>query len=117
MKRPWIYLLTLLAVAGQLAHAHSELLSSVPNDADVLASSPKEVMLDFSEPVKLTALSVERSGEAKQALGPLPTEATQHFAVAAPVLGPGEYVVNWRALSEDTHVMSGVLHFTVGASH
>jgi hypothetical protein len=37
------------------------------------------------------------------------------FAVALPAtIGDGHYVVAWRALSEDTHVMNGEFMFTVG---
>lgn len=116
MKRRWIALLVPFAAGAQLAYAHSELSASVPADKATLAEAPKEVVLDFSEPVNLTALSLERSGEAKQSLGPLPAAAAAHFAIAAPALSSGDYVVDWRALSDDGHVMSGALHFTVGAA-
>ena len=112
--------LTILAIAflsavAQLAYAHTELSSSVPAADAVIATAPKEIMLHFSEPVRLTALSVQKQGEAKQSLGPLPRDASEHFMVAAPALGEGQYSVSWRALSEDTHVMTGEFAFTVGA--
>ena len=106
---------TLLAVVGQLAYAHTELSASVPADNAVLAAAPKEVMLHFSEPVRLTALSLQKQGQAKQSLGPLSADASEHFLVAAPTLSEGQYTVSWRALSEDAHVMTGEFAFTVGA--
>lgn len=113
MKKLIVSFMVLFAAAAQLAQAHSELTSSVPTDKAMLGSAPKEIVLDFSEAVQLTALSLERQGEAKQSLGPVPAEAAEHFLVSAPALSPGEYVVTWRALSDDAHVMSGELHFTL----
>jgi methionine-rich copper-binding protein CopC len=80
-------------------------------------------MLHFSEPVRLTALVVTRTGEAKRELGPLPTERLKDFAVASPGLQKGQYTVSWRALSQDAHVMTGEFTFAVseavaaGAAH
>lgn len=117
MRSLSIAMLILFAAAAELAYAHAELESSIPTDKAMLSAPLKEVVLDFSEAVNLTALSIERNGEAKKDLGPLPTDAAQHFAVAAPSLSAGQYMINWRALSDDAHVVSGTLHFTVGASH
>jgi methionine-rich copper-binding protein CopC len=115
MKKMVISGIALVAVLGQLAYAHTELSGSMPADQAVLDAAPKEVMLHFSEPVRLTALSVQKQDESKQSLGPLPAEAGEHFMVDAPALGEGHYTVSWRALSEDTHVMTGEFSFAVGA--
>jgi methionine-rich copper-binding protein CopC len=115
MKKLMTYVVALFAVAGQVAHAHTELSASMPADQAALDAAPKELMLHFSEPVRLTALSVQKQGESKQSLGPLPAEASPHFTVAAPALSEGQFMVSWRALSEDTHVMTGEFVFTVGA--
>jgi methionine-rich copper-binding protein CopC len=55
-------------------------------------------------------------GAAQQDLGPLPTTASEHFSVAAPVLAKGHYWVSWRALSADSHVVSGEFMFVIGAA-
>ncbi len=121
MKKLAIYSLVLLAFTGQVAFAHTQLSASMPADKAVLETAPDEVALDFSEAVRLTALSIQRQGDANQDLGPLPSETSRHFAVPAPELASGDYVVAWRALSEDTHVMRGEFTFTVSvqgsASH
>src|SRR3970040_1943719 len=110
-----ISIAAVLAVVGQLAYAPTELSQSMPADKAVLEAAPKEVMLHFSEPVRLTALSVQKQGESKQSLGPLPADAGEDFLVGAPTLSDGQYPVSGRALSEDTHVMTGEFAFTVGA--
>lgn len=112
----WLQALSVLALTVSAAHAHTQLSVSVPADGATLSDPPKEVMLHFSEPVKLTMLTVQRDNNEKRNLGPLPTQANVVFTVAAPALEKGSYVVSWRALSEDTHVMTGEFTFSVGAS-
>ena len=113
MNKLAIYSVVLLAFAGQVAFAHTQLSGSMPADKAVLENAPDEVALDFSEAVRLTALSIQRQGDATRDLGPLPAEMSRHFAVPAPELRAGSFVVSWRALSEDTHVMTGEFTFTV----
>lgn len=105
----------LLAALSQLAYAHTELAGSMPADQAALEAAPEELMLHFSAPVRLTALGVQHAGGKKQDLGPLPTVVGEDFAIAAPAgLADGAYTVTWRAMSEDTHVMTGEFVFTVG---
>lgn len=98
------------------AHAHTHLKMSMPAENAVLKGSPAEIMLHFSEPTRVTALSIQKEGEkAQQSVAGLPKEASAALAVPVPALAPGRYAVNWRAVGGDNHVMSGVLHFTVEA--
>jgi len=109
--------MTIALIAAQPAFAHTELAATVPADRSTLAAAPEKLELEFSEPVRLTALTIQRGDAAKQSLGPLPSANSEKFAVALPAgLGEGHYVVTWRALSEDTHVMSGELMFAVGTA-
>jgi len=105
--------ITLLVLASSVVYAHSELTASMPADKAALQSAPKEVMLHFSEAVRLTALSLTKHGEAKQDLGPLPKEMMKDIMIAAPALVNGDYLVNWRAMSDDGHVMTGDFNFSV----
>jgi methionine-rich copper-binding protein CopC len=105
----------LVLIAGmQGALAHTELSATVPADRAVLEKAPENLELHFPEPVRLTALSIEKDGAGKRSLGPLPAETTAEFVVALPAIDDGHYVVTWRALSDDTHVMSGEFMFAVG---
>lgn len=100
-------------VAGS-ALAHTELSQSVPADQSVLDTAPKEVMLHFSEAVRMTALSLTKQAGAAADLGPLPAGTSQHFTVSAGDLAAGDYVVEWRALAGDGHALRGRFSFTVG---
>jgi len=116
MRQTALILVTAAALASGTALAHTELSATVPNDGAMIAEAPENLELTFSEPVRLTALSIQKDGEEKQSLGPLPSETTEKFSVALPaMIDDGHYVVAWRALSEDTHVMNGEFMFAVGA--
>jgi methionine-rich copper-binding protein CopC len=54
----------LFSLMAAPAFAHSELTSSTPADKASVETAPKELVVHFSEPVRLTALAVTKSGEA-----------------------------------------------------
>jgi methionine-rich copper-binding protein CopC len=99
------------------ASAHAHLKKSSPADNSVITTSPSNLVLDFSEAARLTALSIQKGSEPEQKLKPLPTTAAQQISVPLPPLTPGTYSVIWRVLSDDGHMMSGALHFTLAADH
>ena len=86
----------------------------MPADKAVLDKSPQQLMLHFSEPTKLTAVTLQRHGESEaHKLASLPKEATAAASIPLQSLSQGEYTVEWRAVGDDNHVMKGTLHFTV----
>ncbi len=93
------------------AHAHAHLSASVPQDGST-GRAPEQIVLSFSESARITALSLQREGEASRKLV-LPATAAAHITVPLPQLLPGRYTLNWRLLSGDGHVTSGSLRFTV----
>jgi len=97
------------------AGAHAHLQKASPADGSVITTAPSDLVLNLSEPVRLTTLSIQKDSEPKQDLKPLPTTAAQQITVPLPPLRPGTYSVSWRAVSDDGHVMPGTLHFTVAA--
>jgi methionine-rich copper-binding protein CopC len=105
-----------LVMLGVTASAHAHLQKSSPADNSVITASPSNLVLDFSEAARLTALSIQKGSESPQKLN-LPTTAAQQISVPLPQLTPGTYSVSWRVLSDDGHMMSGVLHFTLAADH
>ena len=93
------------------AHAHAHLSASVPPDGSA-GKAPAQIVLTFSESARLTALTLQREGEASRKLSP-PAASAAQITVPLPQLPPGRYTLNWRLLSGDGHVTSGSLHFTV----
>lgn len=117
MKTLSVTVMSVAAFFTVPALAHTELQATVPADAAMIEKAPENVELTFSEPVRLTALTIQKDGDKKQSLGPLPSETTDVFSVPLPATtDEGYYVVAWRALSEDTHVMNGEFMFAVGAA-
>ena len=116
MRKQVAFLLASFVLASGAAYAHSELVGSIPADKAAVASAPKQVMLQFSEAVQLTALTVQKEGQSKQSVGPLPADAAEHFMVAVPSSGDGRYTVMWRALSDDGHIVAGEFSYAVGAA-
>ena len=110
--RRWLSGIVLVAFAS-VAGAHVHLKQSVPAEGAVVATSPTQIVLTFSEPALVTALWIQQDANPRQKLGPVPTEAAATISVPTPGLKPGNYVVTWRAVSPDRHVMSGALHFKV----
>ncbi len=114
--KPSIYILAAtLALSPVFAFAHAHLEKSTPADKSS-AVAPKMVMLEFEEPVKVTSITVQKVAvkDAKK-LGPLPKEPVAMIHVDAPKLDPGAYVIKWRAVGDDSHIVSGTVHFTVTA--
>jgi methionine-rich copper-binding protein CopC len=102
-------LLSLVAVA----QAHTHLKESAPAEGSTVKAAPESITLTFSEAARLTALSIQKDGGDEQKITSLPAQSAAKISVPAPKLAPGKYTVNWRVVSEDNHIMSGKLHFTV----
>jgi hypothetical protein len=103
-----------LLVSSSIVQAHTHLEKAVPADNSVLADPPSQIMLHFSEATRLTALSIQKEGDEESAItSVLPKESAQALTVPITPPAPGTYLISWRAIGKDKHVMSGTLHFTV----
>ena len=102
-----------LATFGVTASAHAHLQKASPADGSVVTMSPSRIVLNFSQPARLTAASIQKGDEPRQSLKPLPAAAARQISVPLPQLTPASYSVTWRVVSEDGHVMSGTLRFTL----
>ena len=98
---------------AHVAQAHAHLEKSTPAEGSTLSAAPAALELTFSEPARLTALSIQRNQEAKRAITGLPSTAERAPRVALPALAAGAYTLTWRVVAADGHVSSGELHFTV----
>jgi copper resistance protein C len=102
------------ATVAAPAFAHTHLKSTIPADGSTVTAPPAEFVLSFSEPSRLTALSVQKEGGAEQKITALPAAATAAAKVAAPKLENGRYTLSYRVVGADGHVMNGKVTFTVG---
>ena len=108
--------IALLALPGA-ALAHAMLDRAMPPVGSTVASSPKEIVLSFTEPVEPAFSSIEVRSEAGAAMqdgkASVGAKRTQ-LRVALKALPPGSYTVIWRVLSVDTHRTQGDFTFHVG---
>ena len=114
-----------LALAAALglatpAYAHASLDTSDPAAGAVLDASPAAIMLRFTEAVGITddALRLfDADGDAVVIGRPgRLAGSSSSLTAAVPTLADGLYVVAWRAVSADSHPVSGAFTFTVGPS-
>jgi copper transport protein len=112
--------LILLALAVPDVWAHAELVEAEPEPGAQLADSPAEIRLTFSEPIG-TQSDIVVLGEGfapiegiEPQLNTLSTSRPQQIYTALPPLEPGTYTVQWSAVSEDGHEISGSYSFSIG---
>ena len=104
----------LLALCHAGAFAHAYLVESRPGDGDLLAQAPGVLELAFNEPVSVVAVShVNPAGDvARLQAG---DEKAARVAINLPAgLSQGSHLVSYRVVSEDGHVVSGGIVFSVG---
>ena len=113
MKYLPVVIALFVMVLSQSILAHTKLNSSFPADGAAIGELA-EIRLVFSTDVKLTAVKLENDAGTEMGLGPIPgeTAATYSIAVSEP-LAPGNYVVTWRSVSGDSHIVSGEIRFSV----
>ncbi|MGC4092000.1 MAG: copper resistance protein CopC [Polyangiaceae bacterium] len=92
---------------GAAVHAHAHLHKSEPASGSTISVLPKNLVLEFSEAMQLTALSLHKGDAKVQDLGPLPTAASTKVSLPMPGLAAGSYIIQWRGVSKDEHVTSG----------
>jgi len=115
----WLHLAMLAGtLALPVANAHTPLADSVPANGAEVPPPVTELVLEFRDDVRLTAVTLADSGGAKKTLAAIPTTVAPKFNIAVrDELAPGDYVVTWRAVGGDTHIVSGELRFKVTAAH
>ena len=111
MRRIAPIILATSVIWSSLSCAHTHLVGSIPADHAQLATAPKEAVLTFAEAVEMTAAKLEFV-EGKTALKP-PEGSSKEVHIPLPALAAGSYHLQWRATSDDGHVMSGELSFVV----
>jgi copper transport protein len=116
-------LIGLLLGTAAPASAHAALIRTDPGDGSVVKTAPQRVVLTFSEGVLLSAdsLRVLDPRGANVATGaPGHADGKDSGATATvplrPGLGNGTYTVAWRAISQDSHPVSGAFTFSIGSA-
>lgn len=105
--------------AGPRALAHAQLVASSPGAGAVLAESPDELRLVFSEPLEAQVTSLDVVAQDGTALldhaGEIDPTDPYALVVGDPQLPEGVYSLTWRSLSSaDGHTAEGFFTFGIG---
>ena len=108
-----------LTAYGPNVDAHSNLVSSTPGAGSVVAASPTEIRITFSEPIEARATSadvLDAVGRAMVVTAGTPDPQDPYtLVVPVPTLPDGAYTVQWRSMSAaDGHIVQGFFTFAVG---
>src|SRR5881392_357656 len=109
---------TILAMtADSAAQAHPRLESSQPKAESVLESSPKQLRLQFNEPLEpaFSKLRLTDAANADVAVSSVGLDKSNRSMLVAdvPVLRAGQYRVQWSAVGHDGHKIKGEFGFKV----
>ena len=106
---------TIVALAlPAVASAHASLRSATPNFGVELQHGPRTVRLQFDQRVKVLPGAVRvLNGVGRNFVAGSHVQGNELIANVRP-LEVGAYTVRWRAISADSHVVSGVWTFGVG---
>lgn len=110
MKRLLLVALVALAFPA-IASAHATLRSTTPPFGHEVQASPTAIALHFDQQVKVLPGSIRvLNGAGEDFALPARVDGTNVVAAVRP-LKAGSYTVRWRAISADSHVVSGVWTF------
>jgi methionine-rich copper-binding protein CopC len=106
------------SLLSSAASAHPQLLSAEPAAGAPAATSPKQIKITFTEAVIPQFSGAEVKDQAGKAIatGKATVDPANRKQLVVPVsepLPPGEYKVEWHAVSDDTHRVKGSYSFSV----
>ena len=109
---------SLALLTSEAAFAHAALKVAVPAVGSAVDTAPTEVTLNFSEKLENTFSTVI----VRDAMGKRVDKGEAHvdkvdrtvMKVSVDPLMPGTYIVEWKALTADTHRTEGAFIFRVG---
>jgi copper transport protein len=113
VRRALILCALVALAAPATAFAHASIRSAWPSYRERLAFPPREVVIHFDQTVELLPNAIEvLDANGTDLAGP--AHLVDHGIAAHLALLPkGPYTVRWKALSTDSHVVSGVYTFGV----
>jgi methionine-rich copper-binding protein CopC len=105
---------------ARAAEFHITMDQSVPADGQTVSGDVSEVRLFFSDAPLMRGASVRIVTSSRSLMrstppAPDPDDGKQLFVRVDPPLPPGAYVVQWRCIADDGHVMRGDFAFEVAA--
>jgi copper resistance protein C len=106
------------SLLGGAAYAHPQLQSADPAPGAATTTSPKQIRITFNENVipKMSGVEVKDQTGKIIPTGKAATDPAKKKLLVVPIneqLPPGDYKVEWYAVSDDTHRVKGSFSFSV----
>ena len=103
---------------GGAAYAHPQLQSADPAPGAATTTSPKQIRITFNENVipQMSGVEVKDQTGKIILIGKAATDPANKKLLIVPLkeqLPPGDYKVEWHAVSDDTHRVKGNYSFSV----
>jgi methionine-rich copper-binding protein CopC len=114
-KMKWLFVMCMALLLFPLhVAAHSYVTESTPGDGEVIEEAVEQIVLHFNAGIERvsTATVYNEDGEEIEVEN-IDVESPDLTIFLVEPLLPGEYVVEWRALGEDTHQTEGSISFEV----
>lgn len=106
----------LAALAPGQALAHSTVIGTTPAEGSTVTTAPTSARVTFNEAIRSEFAYARLTGPAGAQDPAVRTQGPDLVATFSAPLPDGAYTLAYRVASEDTHPVSGVVHFTVKAS-
>lgn len=111
-----LLLLATLTAAG-LAHAHTDVVYSSPASDEHVQTPPEHLDLRFGDTVRLMRINLTDGAGDRVRVDFRPSrESSADYRIDLPTLEEGHYEVEWRAMADDGHTMTGGFSFHLGGS-
>ncbi|MBE0486059.1 copper resistance protein CopC [Marinobacter sp.] len=111
-------MLMIFALTGaSLAHAHTDVISSSPASDEHIETSPEYLGLEFGDNVRLMRVNLTDGDGQRVRVDFRPSrESNMDYRIDLPTLKEGHYEVEWRAMADDGHTMTGGFSFHLGGN-
>ena len=109
-----LFSICLFFSATALSFGHSVVTESHPENGAHLTAAPERLEVSFSKPTRIIKASITHNENDKTKLALSTKEPTKLISFTPAPKDAGDYVVEWRALSKDGHVLKGSLEFSIG---
>lgn len=114
IKRTTAVLTTLMIATT--AFAHSPVKETSPANGAVLETVPEMLHMTFAAPARVMKVTMTHSKNdaSHESRLEIPTrDMVEEIHLTPEFMGSGNYLVEWRALGEDGHVLKGTFSFDV----
>ncbi|WP_422124444.1 copper resistance protein CopC [Planococcus sp. X10-3] len=106
------FLLMLIPIT---AHAHAGLSSSTPAEGESLEASPTEISFQFDTPIQQGDMTISEETGNAFTFSDISNTELELIGQLDAELPNGAYIVDWSAISQDGHEITGTLTFNVAA--